>query len=73
VSGLLSRLAKLAARLRGDQPPGRAPVTSIVVVPREVPYDAWDAWLESQPCACSLLPCPERTSGVVLPTKEEAP
>ena len=71
MSGLRSRLAKLAARLRGDQPPGRAHDTAVVVVPREVPYEVWDDWLASQPCACGQFQCPERTIGVLLPTKDE--
>jgi hypothetical protein len=72
MSGLKSRLAKLEAHLRREHPPDQEHCSAVVLVPPDIPYDAWDDWLASQPCACGQLHCPERTIGVVLPTKEEA-
>ena len=47
-----SRVARLEARQRRQQPPGSEHFTPVIRVPPEIPSKAWDAWLAEQPCAC---------------------
>jgi hypothetical protein len=47
--------------------------TSIVRVPHDIPHEAWDAWLVSQPCACGRTYCDHRRVGVLLPETCESP
>ena len=68
-----SRLARLEARQRRQQPPHLRHFTSIVRVPHGVPHDDWGAWLAAQRCACGRRCCPQRRVGLLLPVKCESP
>ena len=66
-----TRLIKLEKHCRQRRP--LAHFTSVVRVPCEIPDDAWEAWLASQPCACGMPYCDQLRVGVLLPEKRESP
>ena len=66
-----SRLIRLEQHCRQRRP--LAHFTSVVRVPHEIPHEAWDAWLMSQPCACGRTSCEQRRVGVLLPDKCDTP
>ena len=68
-----TRIARLEARQRRQQPPHLRHFTPVVRVPHGIPHDDWGAWLAAQPCACRALGCPERRVGLLLPEKCESP
>jgi hypothetical protein len=67
-----SRVARLEDRQRRQYRPGEH-FTSIVIVPPDVPSEAWDAWLATQPCACGRTSCGQRRVGALLPEKCKSP
>ncbi len=62
-----TRLTRLEQVYRQPRAPGH--FTGVVRVPHDIPHDAWEAWLASQPCACHQRFCPQRRVGVLLPAK----
>jgi hypothetical protein len=60
-----TRLTTLAAHCRQQRP--LAHCTGVVRIPHDIPDEAWDAWLVSQPCAWGQRYCEQRRVGVPLP------
>jgi hypothetical protein len=68
-----SRLKRLEGQRHRRLPPGQGHVTSVMQVPLDVPYDAWDTWVAQQPCRCGLVGCAARRIGLLIPAKCQTP
>ena len=70
MSALTSRVKALESRTRRAHRPDEH-FTSVVHVPPDIPSHQWGAWLRAQPCACGVVACAQKTTGLLLPTRAQ--